>query len=55
MSEWAPAVTITVLRDVDGTIIDYVRECTEEELDGVIAAEQDLPGTLLSMGISAPE
>jgi hypothetical protein len=48
-------VTVTVVRDVDGIIIDYVRECNEADLDGVLAAEDQLPGTVTSIEISPPQ
>jgi hypothetical protein len=52
--DYQPAVTIHVVRDIDGQIIDYVRECSEMELDGYIAREQELPGHLLEMRVSPP-
>lgn len=54
MTELVPAVTIHVVRDIDGTIVDYDRACSEIELDGFIAREQELPGHLLEMRVSPP-
>lgn len=44
----APLV-VHVVRDVDGTVIEYDRSCREDELDGIIACEQNEAGTVLEL------
>jgi hypothetical protein len=50
-----PEVIVTVRRLVDGQILDYTQECSEAELDGVLATEENHPGKILTMEISLPD
>lgn len=45
-------VTVHVRRRVDNVFLDYVRACEEDELDGIIAEEQNKPGRLLGLVVS---
>ena len=46
---------VRVKRRVDDVWLDYVRACEEDELDWVIAEEQNAPGRILSLDISPVE
>ena len=42
-------MTVYVERDVDGVVIDYVRECTTDTWFDLEDVERLMPGKLLSM------
>ncbi len=50
-----PEVIVSVRRLVDGQILDYTRECSESELDGILAMEENHPGKILTMEVTLPQ
>ena len=48
-------VTVRIRRRVDDVWLDYVRACVEEDLDWIIAEEQNKPGRIAEMDVSPAE
>ena len=46
-----PDVLVSVVRRVDDHQIEYVRECYDFELDGVLASEENEAGKILAMDV----
>ncbi len=46
-----PDVLVAVVRQVDDQRVEYVRECFEWELDGVLATEENEAGHIVSLDV----
>lgn len=47
-------VVVNVVRELDCHVLIYRRTCSEEELDGVLAEEENEYGRVVSLDISPP-